>query len=68
MDEQKNKILPNQLRPIIYVIFWALIAMVSSYTCAIECWNLDFINDSNFHGHILAPLLIWIIAFFTDYI
>lgn len=51
----------------IYVFMWAIISLVSSYSSIIK-GDFSFIEIGDFQCDIIAPLLMWTVAFFADYI
>ena len=46
-----------------YVIIWGIVSLLSSYNDIIR-WEFDFIDSDTYYETIIAPLLIWTIAFF----
>ena len=62
------------MKNIIYILLWTIVSLVSSYNQIIpsiqELWegDLSSILCGIFYTDIIAPLLIWIIAFFVDYL
>lgn len=62
------------LKNIVYTLFWAIVSLVSSFNQIISSIHKivkgDFspITDEDFYTKIIAPLLIWIIAFFVDFL
>lgn len=50
-----------------YVIIWGIVSLLSSYNDIIR-WEFDFIDSDTYYETIIAPLLIWTIAFFVDYV
>ena len=55
------------LKNILYILIWAVVSLVSSFNEILE-WDFGFFNEVDFYCGIAAPLLIWIVAFFADYI
>lgn len=51
----------------IYVVFWGIISFISSF---VDVLKLDFskVINGDLLNDIFTPLLIWIIAFFGDYL
>lgn len=62
------------LKNIVYTLFWAIVSLVSSFNQIISSIHKivkgDFspITDEDFYTKIISPLLIWIIAFFVDFL
>lgn len=62
------------LKNSVYVLLWAVISLVSSYNKIIpsinELFNCNFssIIGGDFYINVIAPLLIWVVAFFIDYL
>lgn len=52
---------------VIYVIFWGVISFISSFIDVLD-WKFDKIVNGDLLNDIFSPLLIWIIAFFGDYL
>lgn len=57
----------NTIKKWIYVTIWTIISLVSSYNTILDC-DFSFIKKGDFYREIIAPLLIWALAFFADYI
>lgn len=51
----------------VYLLAWGTISLVSSFNDILKL-DFSFIEKNDFHCGIIAPLLIWIIAFFFDYV
>ncbi|MBO4955598.1 MAG: hypothetical protein J6C77_04270 [Muribaculaceae bacterium] len=51
----------------VYILFWGIISFVSSFSGILE-GNFDFFDRSSDATRAYAPVCIWIIAFFGDYI
>lgn len=62
------------MKNIVYILFWAIVSLVSSFNQIIPSIHKiikgDFspITNEDFYTKIIAPLLIWIIAFFVDFL
>ena len=62
------------IKNIVYVLLWAIISLVSSYNQIIPSikelcdWDLSSIFKGDFYTDVIAPLLIWVVAFFIDYL
>lgn len=62
------------IKNIVYILLWAIVSLVSSFNQIIpsikDLCKGDFscIIDGDFYTGVIAPLLIWIIAFFIDYL
>lgn len=54
-------------RKIMYVSLWGMVSLTSSYNDIIKL-DFKFIETGDFYKDIIAPLLIWTLAFFVDYI
>ncbi len=57
---------------VIYAFVWILISLVSSFNCLVEL-KFSFIIEqplciAEFMRNVIFPLLIWSIAFYTDYL
>lgn len=52
---------------IIYIIIWAIVSMVSSFNGVLE-GDFSFICTGDFYKDLMTPLLVWVIAFFADYV
>ena len=52
---------------LIYVIFWGIISFISSFIDVLD-WDFCKIVNGDLLNDIFSPLLIWIIAFFGDYL
>lgn len=52
---------------LIYVIFWGIISFISSFIDVLD-WDFSKIVNGDLLNDIFSPLLIWIIAFFGDYL
>lgn len=70
----KNRIRNNKkyleikyMGKIIYIAVWGIISFFSSFTCILK-GDFTFITAEDISQAIFAPILIWAIAFFTDYI
>lgn len=57
----------NHYKTPLYLIAWGVISLVSSYNDILKL-DFSFIKNREFYCGILGPLMIWIIAFFIDYI
>lgn len=55
------------IRKTLYVLLWGAVSLISSYNDIISL-NFKFIETELFYEKIIAPLLIWTLAFFVDYI
>jgi hypothetical protein len=51
----------------VYLFAWGAISLISSFNNILKL-DFSFIEKNDFHCGIIAPLLIWIIAFFFDYV
>lgn len=71
--DNKNKI-KYTIKNIVYILLWAIISLISSYNQIIPSikdfcsWELSSILGGDFYTDVIAPLLIWVIAFFIDYL
>ena len=51
----------------IYILFWVIISFLSSFICVLDNdWRIFVEGD--WIKEILTPILVWIIAFFGDYL
>lgn len=67
MGKSTNTMLNWNYLNILYVMAWAGISFVSSYNSVLEL-NLEIFSNGDFYKDLMTPLLIWIIAFFVDYL
>ena len=68
---ERHKII---FKNIIYISLWAIVSLISSFNQIIPSFrqiingNYSVIFKGDFYIQIIAPLLIWCIAFFVDYL
>lgn len=55
------------IRKLLYVLVWGIVSFLSSFTEVLK-GDLSFIKKEDINEAIFAPVLIWAIAFFVDYI
>lgn len=57
----------NHYKTPLYLVAWGVISLVSSFNEILEL-DFSFVENKEFYCEILGPLMIWIIAFFIDYV
>ena len=64
---KKNLIHNPHFKKIVYIFVWGLISFISSFTDVLK-GEFSFVTLSDISKTVFAPVLIWSIAFFADYI